>query len=91
MPSQLTTLHLDFTSSDPIERAKLRVTLRHTDERGISYDEPLMLDANDFPALRDIETAVLAVLTQKVGKPVEVLAVAEAIVTESAFDPEGGL
>ncbi len=83
MASKLTTLHLDFTSSDPIERAKLRVTLRHTDERGISYDEPLMLDATQFPALKGIEGDILASLSQKIGKPVEVLAVAEAV----AVDP----
>ena len=86
MASKLTTLHMDFTSSDPVERDKLRLTLKHTDDRGISYDEALMLKASDFPALKSIEDDILASLTQKIGKPVETLAVA-AVALDVAVDP----
>ena len=87
MATKLSTLHLDYTSSDPAERAKVRVVVRHTDDRGIQYDEALMLDAANIPALRDVEPQILAQLGLKIGKPVEVLPVADVVPVVEDVEP----
>lgn len=90
MPSLLKTIHLDLTSDDPIERAKIRVTVQHTDPRGIQYDESLIVAdgdclANALAAKRTSwdETDVATVVSIIVAQPVVVRPMKDVVVAES--------